>query len=580
MGPNDVIILDSTLAQRKQVIHGTLSDSEYFEVFCVEQVLKNFDLSYEEILAGIIDGSDDGGLDGFYLFVDGDLLDEDADLSKYKKTPLVELYAIQPKQPATFTEKALDVAYTTFSHIFDFTSAPSKLEGLYSNSLIEKVEQFRNVYFALATKHPELHIHFVYSTKGDTTEIHPKVKQKGDLLSEHLQKLLPGSDASVSFWGARELLESAQKEKSYTLQLKFIENPISTGESGYVALANLRDYWLFVTDSGVLRKYIFESNVRDWAGDVEVNQEIRSTLDHQDSLNFWWLNNGITILCSRATIAGKTMSMDDVQVVNGLQTTVTIHEYLKENPETEDSRALLVRVVVTDDPEARDRIIKATNHQTAIPPASLKATDRIQRDMETYFKQHGWYYDRRKNYYKNSGMPADKIIGIPYLAQALMTVLLKEPDNARARPSTLIKNEEDYRRVFSETIGFDIYLFCVVLLKAVEDRLRVTSLETSTELKRNLRYHAALTYVVLAIGKLDYKPTDIKSIVNADISEHLLDDAIALTIESFEDFYEHYLWPVDRVTKSREFREYLIEGLDTHIKGSTALPSASGRPER
>jgi len=44
MGPNDVIILDSTLAQRKQSVHATLNDSEYFEVFCVEQILKNFDL--------------------------------------------------------------------------------------------------------------------------------------------------------------------------------------------------------------------------------------------------------------------------------------------------------------------------------------------------------------------------------------------------------------------------------------------------------------------------------------------------------------------------------------------------------
>jgi hypothetical protein len=304
-----------------------------------------------------------------------------------------------------------------------------------------------------------------------------------------------------SFYGARELLESAQREKSYTLQLKLAETPISTSENGYVALANLKDYWQFVTDGRSLRKYIFESNVRDWAGDVEVNQEIRHTLDGNDSLNFWWLNNGITILCSRATIAAKTISMDDVQVVNGLQTTVTIHEYLSDKPETAEKRSLLVRIIQTDNAEARDRIIKATNHQTAIPPASLKATDRIQRDMETFFKQHGWYYDRRKNYYKNSGMPADKIIGIPYLAQAVMAVLLREPDNARARPSTLIKNHEDYKRVFSEAIGFDVYLFCVKLLKGVEESLRVRFSEHPNELKRNIRYHVAMTYVVLATGK-------------------------------------------------------------------------------
>ena len=82
MGPNDIIILDSTLVQKKTAVHSTLDDDAYFSFFCVEQVLKNFDLSYEEVLGGVTGGGGDGGIDGFYIFVDGELLDEDTDVSK------------------------------------------------------------------------------------------------------------------------------------------------------------------------------------------------------------------------------------------------------------------------------------------------------------------------------------------------------------------------------------------------------------------------------------------------------------------------------------------------------------------
>jgi hypothetical protein len=575
---NDIIILDSTLAQKKQAIHAPLDDATYFEVFCAEQVLKNYDLSYEELLDGIVGGGDDGGIDSFQAFVDGELLDEDTEISKYKKNPVIDIFLVQAKQSSSFAEVALDKLHSTLTNIFNLALPIADLQKIYNAALVSKTKMFREAFLALSARHPQTHIHVVYATKGDTTDLHPKVDEKAGLLKEQLQKVLPGCDAEVVFWGARELLEAAQHEKTYTLQLRLIENPISTGSGGYVALVNVKDYWQFVTDGGSLRKYIFESNVRDWQGDVEVNEEIRETLDkEQDPLDFWWLNNGITILCSRASIAGKTINMDDVQVVNGLQTTVTIHEYIKADTTVEEKRSLLVRIITTDNPEARDRIIKATNHQTAIPPASLKATDRIQRDLETYFKQHGWYYDRRKNYYKNLGMPVDKIIGIPYLAQTVMAILLREPDNARARPTTLIKNEDDYKRVFSESTGFDLYLYCAKLMKAVEDRVRLTAPEYPNEFKRNLRFQVATVYVALAFGNVSYKATDVKALVDKPIDDALIDQATRCVVDSCIEFVDlNQDWSIDKTVKSKEFLEELLKGVDQSLQSSAsaAIPDA------
>lgn len=66
-----------------------------------------------------------------------------------------------------------------------------------------------------------------------------------------------------------ELMDSSRFEKSYTLQLKFIENYISRGEDNYIVLASLKHYHKFITyDNGDLRGYIFTFNVRDYQGNI------------------------------------------------------------------------------------------------------------------------------------------------------------------------------------------------------------------------------------------------------------------------------------------------------------------------
>ena len=146
---------------------------------------------------------------------------------------------------------------------------------------------------------------------------------------------------------------------------------VATSDNSHIALVTLRDYYnLIVGENGRLRRHLFEYNVRDYEGNVSVNQEIRRSLGDPESPQFWWLNNGVTILCS----AGKTYSLSDIQIVNGLQTSHEIYEALRRGatPET-DGRMLLVRIIVTDDPAVRDQVIRATNRQTSVKDSSLRA---------------------------------------------------------------------------------------------------------------------------------------------------------------------------------------------------------------
>jgi len=589
MSSNDVIVLDSILAQKREDAGTSLSESDYFEVFSFEQALKNYELSYDELLSGTVDNSDDGGIDGFFIFLNKEFLDEDTDLSVVKKNPFLEIYLIQSKVSASFSEKAIEAIIATIQDLFDLGKDISGIEKFYNARVIEKTDTLRKSYVSLANRHPTVVIKYIYASKGNSSDVHPKVINKIDTLKELTKKYFTGASVQFQFLGARELLESSRLEKSYSLQLKFLESYISRGEDNYVVLSGLKDYYDFVTDENdILCKYLFESNVRDYQGDVEVNRDIRRTLgSDRSNVDFWWLNNGITILASKATIAGKVITLDDVQIVNGLQTTNTVYEYLRSiEPDSssdskpslvkvQDERAILIKIIVTNNLEARDRIIKATNFQTPVPAASLRATEPVQRDIEDYFLQHDWFYDRRKNYYKNIGKSPDKIISIPYLAQALTAIVHREPHNSKGRPTTLIKGDNNYSRVFNDSIKIEIYLLCSKTLKALELFIRSSSFTRLKDdinhpylnviIARSLIFHYAMLFTVKILCKTDYKLKDVESMVAVDFDEDVFGQ-IAFEMAELTSKYMSLngSLSINTIAKREDFATYLLHNINPY----------------
>ena len=189
---------------------------------------------------------------------------------------------------------------------------------------------------------------------------------------------------------------------------------------------------------------------------------------------------------------GRTLTIQDPQIVNGLQTSTEVYNYCKESDEASDERRILTRVMVPTEDESRDRIIKATNRQTVVQLSSLRATDKVHRDIEEYLRPKGLFYDRRKNYYKNEGKPRNKIVSIPYLAQAVMAIVLRRPDTARARPSSLLKTDEDYGRVFNSSYPINLYYVCVEAMRRVENRLKSPDLNVAAKDRNNLRFYVAM----------------------------------------------------------------------------------------
>ncbi len=564
---NELVLLDQVLLQRQSERSIPLKDDDAFELFACEQVLRDRDLSPEEVALGVVGGGNDGAIDGVYVFLGDTLLSEDSDVfqdgfapSKVASGTSLSLWLVQAKREMSFSETAIDKVASSTGRLLSLGESDADLAQLYSPAVVAYTGLFRAALQALATRHLQVEIRFSYVTRGRTDEINSKVEIKVRDLERQFREVVTGARGHVEFVGAAELWKRASAVPSYTTELVFQEN--ATSGTSHVALVKLRDYMAFLTDSqGELRRHIFDLNVRDFAGDVEVNKEIRTSLEDPDAPEFWWLNNGITIVCSKASIVAKMYAMDDVQIVNGLQTSHTVHRVLRGALENHPAfeRSVLVRILVTgDDPATRDQVIRATNRQTAVPAASLRATDDIQRNIESFFLARGWFYDRRKNFYRNNGKSPERIIGIPLLAQAVMAMALSRPDNSRARPSSLLKRDDDYRKIFSSSVPLPIYLWLARSQKAVDAFL--ASEAANAQERTNLRFHLAMVAAATLAGHRIYDPSQLNPIASEerDIGEANLAHCLLGLRESFKEFAELTGDAPDKIAKGPDFVSFLL----------------------
>ena len=134
---NSQQLLNEVLSQQRADQFSTKSDQEYFEIFCAEQILKDYKLSFEELESGIVDGEHDGGIDSIYAFVNGDLVYEDIDCSPFKKDVSIELHIIQTKTSSGFSEAVINRLISSIQHLLKLDSDYIKLTQ-YSDVVKEK----------------------------------------------------------------------------------------------------------------------------------------------------------------------------------------------------------------------------------------------------------------------------------------------------------------------------------------------------------------------------------------------------------------------------------------------------------
>jgi hypothetical protein len=223
-------------------------------------------------------------------------------------------------------------------------------------------------------------------------------------------------------------------------------------------------------------------NLRTYKGDTEVNQAIKATLT-SDAFNFWYFNNGITVLCNSIEKTPRHGSNRNVgtfvcrgaSVVNGAQTVGSIAEVHKQGFRNIDRARVLVRFISLENcpPGFGARVTTATNTQNQVFPRDFAALDPNQERLKTelwYDLHKSYFYRGETNLYPDTGCTVEE--AAVALACAYGNVILAV--HAKRELSKLFENikREPYTLIFNEELSSIKMWNCVQIFRIVEDFLQ------------------------------------------------------------------------------------------------------------
>ncbi|MCX6901787.1 MAG: AIPR family protein [Verrucomicrobia bacterium] len=241
-------------------------------------------------------------------------------------------------------------------------------------------------------------------------------------------------------------------------QLTFIDKQYferSDGQvKGVVATVAATDLVKLLTDPSDPKRInedAFNENVRVYQKRNRINQHILETALSDENFEFWYLNNGITIVCEQCIYQPNTRSprvtLTDFQIVNGGQTTHALCEAYEKDPAKLDNVLLLVRICeATRNNPIAEKICETTNSQTPVTTRDLHSNDRIQRKLEDEFTSLGYFYERKANQYLDA--PTAKRLNNELLAQLSLAFYLDMPSEAK-NSKTLVFGDK-YDEIFNE----------------------------------------------------------------------------------------------------------------------------------
>lgn len=519
MAKNDKILIDSIIEKRISEKLPSNKKDEVFEFLTYEQVLKEYDLSSDDLKSGSVDGRNDGGIDAIYILVNGHLISDVKNALLPKSNANLEVFFFTCKHRDVFKQDPVNSICTSLQELLDFSKENKDLDGQYNEDVFEKRDIFIGVYKKIAILLERLSIKVIFASRGDVkNELGGNIEARAKQVETICKEYFSGCDAKFEFWGAEEILAAYRKKADYSLTLN-VKECLSHGKQ-MVVLANLGDYFKFITfEDGKMRKYLFDSNVRDFMGINAVNGDILETLENRkNSEDFWWLNNGITILCSSAVAIGKSIAIENVQIVNGLQTSECIYRYFITGDHMQEDRVVLIKILPCDTVAIADDITRSTNNQTAVMSSSLRATDKIQEDIEDILKKEDMYYERRVNYYTNLGIPAEKIYSPLYLARGYKAIVLKRPYHAIALKQKFMRKQDSYEKIFSKDEDLRIWPIIAKIMRKTDDYMNLLRNDICGErFLRNVRYEVAFLTISRLFGTFTYLISDL---ISFDINKY------------------------------------------------------------
>jgi hypothetical protein len=320
----------------------------------------------------VTDGGDDGGIDALYF----DQAHDNLVLvtSEYNQSGTK---GMAHSKVVTFLEHGAQNVLTD-----NFANMNAKIRG--------KEGEIRNALGATRD------IHAVIAIATTTTQpLSGEARQTCDRFKERHYSAVPELCRFEYFDQERLYRALVPQAAPVSFQIRLqdwgeVQGPPLRAYFGRVPITDVAGWWTRYKSD------LYLKNIRALQSDSKVNDAIAATV-HDEPDNFWYFNNGITIVCKRIKRTpqlGKVLPLncEDLSIVNGAQTVGTIGSILNIEFDTPDPPAwatgwVHVRLIEVgeDMAEIHRRITQANNFQNAVSPRDFVGMDDVQPRLATEF---------------------------------------------------------------------------------------------------------------------------------------------------------------------------------------------------
>lgn len=349
--------------------------------------------------------------------------------------------------------------------------------------------------------------------------------------------------------------DSYSTNNSYIMNISLFELlRITCDNNQYRENTNLKSIDEFDLSNFIQEKSQLRDNVRSYLGLTNYNKNIKETLKN-DVNNFFYYNNGVTIVCnqinSKEIKTNKIYSIElvDIQIVNGGQTISTLFKIV-DDKDIDDllyklkNTYILVRVFnIANNNELRLNIAQYTNSQNSIDNIDLKSVDKIQIDIEEYFKTFGIDYLRKRGTISENSQSI-KMIMLSQLIYAFKGF----PDRATNQKKRLFN--EYYNYIFIEDFDVDAS-------KQIYDLYRLIQFYFQSQ-NKNLEL-SEIFYIIYVISKeySNFCELSVKGIKEIDEDKiQKIYEFIKKNAEDFTNLHENK-FAVSRAYIKKGFKEQI-----------------------
>ena len=224
---------------------------------------------------------------------------------------------------------------------------------------------------------------------------------------------------------------------------------------------------------------LLERNIRRYLGlhGNRVNEGIRATLHSKTPENFYFYNNGLTLVCDKFTYNALQqgdfqIKVKNLQIVNGGQSCMTIYKVAEELEKVglvlPVSANVLVRLyeLPSDNNDVVLQITQATNSQNPVDLKDLRANDAKQQQLEQSIQDLGYTYRRKRM--DTAVKPTDITTGAA--AEAILAVWRQAPHQAKFL--TREHFGKLYDTIFTESLNGAQTVIAALLYRIAENHRR------------------------------------------------------------------------------------------------------------